>query len=406
MPLPDERGLQVQEPWFPEVIADLDLSPASRLTRDAAFGRRVSVLIEKVRTADVVTRSRAALRLVWLHEARILNVDEEKAFGDALWLRREVEAGLPGETELLPHVFLSTSAPTDIDLLQIFRRYVAVELGKPNLSEHFLMSLIGSAYRRNDPTKRFDMTTEQALALFDRIVGWRRSDNPFNFNPGDDTIARIVGQLLSDVVLPPLSMDTLKNVRLEKLYALMEAGEVVSAVVAAPQALILDGSQIKRATRLIHRALVGSDTNAVYWAFQAVRRWRDAQRNATLPALPPELVQSTVTIACARRQPGLLHALHLVGEFLMDGVLSEEDKWRLVDALELLHVETAYGNWRPDDTRTITWTLERAAAVVLANKLSESGIAPSSIRIWIDEAKNDPIPEVRHALGAIALGSA
>jgi len=70
----------------------------------------------------------------------------------------------------------------------------------------------------------------------------------------------------------------------------------------------------------------------------------------------------------------------------------------LVLALDRLRTETAYSSWETSDTRTMNITHVRARCVKLADMLRKVGVANEAVTFWIDNAKDDPVPEVRYVL--------
>jgi hypothetical protein len=80
-------------------------------------------------------------------------------------------------------------------------------------------------------------------------------------------------------------------------------------------------------------------------------------------------------------------------------MLTTDDMERLVGALGLIFVETAYDAAQSEKAIGITTlTFVRAMAVRLASSLDAKGIKHPDVEAWLNSASADPMPEVRFAL--------
>ncbi len=178
----------------------------------------------------------------------------------------------------------------------------------------------------------------------------------------------------------------------------IEDDVVPSVLSALPEVARLEPLQIDRIIPLIRRGLFSPDREISFAAFNAIYRWRKSFHDGVVKDCPVTLINDVISIAVTRRQPGLLHSLHLIDDFIAESMLSDDDLARIVDALKALQTETAYEHWQIDDPQTNTVTLLRARCVRLAYNLKAAGIKDPTLEAWINEAKNDPMPEVRYEL--------
>jgi hypothetical protein len=401
-PLPDERAIEGIEHRWPELIELLDVRSIARPPDDGNFGQRIGVLIDKVRSATVFSRSRAALRLTHLFEAGALKAQETQQFGEALWTRRNTDNAFPSDTQLLPHVFLNLPCP-DIALpKRVFREQILNPLTREGVTSDRLTALIGAARQHEDGSKAFNFTTDEAKAILDAILAWHQRVVEYDFLgdvlTSNRSIEKAIGRVLAEVALPILDPTNIDSERTDKLFNMIENTVAQSAISALPEFSRLDPLRQDQIVHLIRRSLTSSNGDTAFFAFNAIYRWRKRAWDGALQACPIELIQEVMAIAITRREPGLLHSLFLIANFLDDGILSQDDQLRMVDVLDALHTETAYEFWPIEDPRTTTLTLMRARCVRLAHKLKTAGLNHSALTAWINLADTDPIPEVRYAL--------
>jgi len=67
-------------------------------------------------------------------------------------------------------------------------------------------------------------------------------------------------------------------------------------------------------------------------------------------------------------------------------------------ALEKIRLEFRYEDADFDSTRAVSISLVRAECVKLAVALKDRIADDGTLQAWIDEAKSDPLPEVRFSL--------
>jgi hypothetical protein len=402
LPLPDERGIQGQtggplDEW-PEVMARLPCKIGGRGSDEARFASRVAVLISKLIGSDPLTRGRAAIRLGYLQRIGSLTPEEGISFGKAVWSIRESESALPQNTNLLAHVLFDIPGHDKDDLTRLFRSNVVATVLSGLVSPDPIKEIIGATRPRSDGSKAFQLTSTEAVKLFDLILAWQPRPVTIDLDRYNDKMMDVFGPALAESILSVVDLNGLGKDRIEKLLNRVEAGTLNSALIALAEIVRLEGSRENKAVELLHRAIVSREQNAVVYSLSGIERWRLLSGKGSVGKVPQRLKQATITIAAGAREPWLSSALYVAGKFVEDGDVSDGDKQELLVVLDRLQTEMAYTSWDMDDARTVNITHIRAQCVKLAEQLRHAGVVHAAITFWIDHSKDDPMPEVRYAL--------
>lgn len=405
LPLPDERGLKAAtadrgplDEW-PEVMARLPIDPAGRRSDEGRFAARVSVLNSKVSNGDRLTRGRAAIRLARLQLVGSLNEQESISFGQALWSRRQSDETLPQDTGVLAHVLFDIPGHDKEEVKRVFRSNVLDKLWPGLQSPETLTEVVGATRRRSNGFRPFQLTTEEALRLFRLILDWQPRPVAIDLDQYNSKMTEILGRALIEAVLPFVDLKSLGEERIEELFNKVEAGTLTFAVIALPDIIALNSSLQNRCIEIIHRAGFSRQRDVVFYALSAVDRWRLLSKEGTIPTVPQRLTHTVIATVAGTQEGWLSSALYVAGKLLEDGLLNESDRRELSFSLDRLRTETAYSSWDTSDPRSINVTHVRAACVRLAESLRKAGIIDEAVTLWINTAKDDPIPEVRYALG-------
>ena len=83
-------------------------------TKSVAWDAVAAETIEAL--TDPTTRNTASLRMKWLLDAGLLDGDDRRRLGDALWVPTQRNGGLPGGTVFYPSSFLSLPYPNGTDV--------------------------------------------------------------------------------------------------------------------------------------------------------------------------------------------------------------------------------------------------------------------------------------------------
>jgi tetratricopeptide (TPR) repeat protein len=402
LPLPDERGIQGQtggplDEW-PEVMARLSARISGRGSDEAGFSARVAVLISKVLAGDPLTRGRAAIRLGYLQRMRSLTPEEGISFGKAVWSKRESDSALPQHTSLLAHVLFDIPGHDKDELTRLFRSNVLDKALSGLVSPDPITEIVGATRARNDGSRAFELTSDEALKLFDLILAWQPRPVTIDLDHYNDKMIEVFGPALSEAILPVLDLKHLGQERIDKLFNRVEAGTLNSVLVALADVVRMDGSREIKAIELLHRGIFSRERDAVVYSLSGIDRWRLLSGKGRIGKVPQRLKQAAITIAAGAREPWLSSALYVAGKLVENGDASDGDKKELIVVLDRLQSETAYTSWDMGDARTVNITHIRAQCVKLALQLRHAGMVHEAIAFWIDGSNDDPVPEVRYAL--------
>ena len=400
LPLPSEKAISDKEDDWPEVTSSLRLRAWETIKGTPGGSSRIEVLIKAVAdSSSKQSRENATLRLRLLFNAGVLNSDESKAFGNALWSHLGSD-GFPDNTHLPPYYFLELPSPDPNAAQKVFDTSIIKKLAQGELTEDLLWTMFAASFLGKQRQKPYySLNPEDALCILDHVLNWDRPMLRSIFGPEPDEgnrIAELIGFVLSSAVLPALSLELTGKDRILKLLEITSDG-ITPELVSALSALVeLDETIAEEAIKIIRKGLISRRPYVVKAALRAIL-WFQGFAKHGIASVPEVLIAETVSICQMRREPGLTLALLCIRPFVKAGVVSELQQHRLVDALEFLGVETNYQNWL-DETRRFDVVLVRRDALMLAKTLKDKGIVDPAIDRWIEEGKSDPMPEVRYAL--------
>ncbi len=409
-PLASEKG--VHDRFWPQIVSSIWNSTPKRDPGDARWDSRIRQLIgaaEKGQTA----RQEAILRLVYLAVRGLLKPDESAAFGRALW------SDLDGLANALPvntGILLSTLAELpsgegidaharlrarlfEPDLRQVMRLPVPVDPRRITDNQQHLISLAQTKY------VGLALPDDVAVRMFDEIVEWEpqalNRRDPFatsiieNFN---DIVRTNAGDVLTRVVVPSMFSEDRTEQRAQALLAFIRRARSWPSLGALPYFVGSPGVETIDVVSAIRLGLVGSEFLHVASAAMAISCWAKLVRQETLQELPRPLIEQLVATIEARQDAGLHVMLSVARSLLEEGLLPTEDFDRLMKALDKIRVEFRYDNVNFDGARAVSVSLVRAECVKLAVALKDHIADNGALQAWTDEAKSDPLPEVRFSL--------
>jgi hypothetical protein len=395
-PLPTERKLGGIERDWPELADRFDVDAFKDRDANPEWAFRIAQLIQYVRSGDRLNRTRAILRLHILVGATALLPDESRDLAAAIWGRRVDNIGLPADSDVYAHVFLSMPAPEKDLAGSIFRRVIVEPLLEGQITSFRLKSLQGSATTKLDAPLRIEV--EEAIKIFAVCIAWRYPAVDRNrlaeFGRDEREIERSIGGCLAWAVLPHLTVGALTNEHFESWRDAIETANIPSLLLTLPHMLTLFPEHKNRAISLFRRALAARDEITVNAALNAVIRLSRLHRKDGVE-IPPIIASDVAAMCAIRRESGLLHSIAAARHLLSVGVLERSDQTRLIDTLDLLLVDLDYNDWKPSDPRTKTLSLIRAECVRLADALRHAGQADAAIDKWLACRKTDAFPEVR-----------
>jgi hypothetical protein len=350
--------------------------------------------------------------LAYLALRKTLKPEEEVAFGEALW--SDVEAqdnALPLNTSLHPSVFLRLPAEKDINVrARVRTRLLDADLREtmrfkaPTGTMEIGQKINHLASLTNAARLGLEFPADRAAQMFDDIVAWAPQEtdrgDPFaasfakNFNDG---IRLSAGHLLTIAVVPAMRADQRTEQRARNLIAFIPRTRSWTAMGALPLFLPAAPGVTDDIISAIRAGLLGSNFQHVANAAQTIGGWAKLVRDGTLPELPRSLIEQLIA-TIETRQIGLSAMLGTALILLKDNFLLTQDLERLMQTMSRIRREVRYEDVDFDTMEAVSVSLIRAECVKLAVALKERVADDGSLQAWIDEAKSDPLPEVRFSL--------
>ncbi|GGE98168.1 SIR2 family NAD-dependent protein deacylase [Sphingomonas prati] len=392
IPLPGERGDQTMESYWPELVQRLDGSGSSVDRHGSAWRGRVTATISAIQTNTGLARSRGILRIYVLSKRGLLSSAEAEEAAAALWANVDHEKPhLPPAQELMSHIFLDLPEPSPGLADRAFRADVVERILCGSASHIDFESLGGAA----NAARPLNLSSQEAETIAALLLAWEPSDASRQFVLYNREEAFGRAHALARAVLPAIS-DLGATDELAKQVLAM-ARRAPAFLETLPILAQRHPASAEHAYREIRRAMGSRDVETAYSAWRAIYAWIKLDQDGVL-ALPGALPADVVASVAARREPALLPALQRAEELILSDRMDNRGHEFVVEALDILHSDTAYSNQEREGLRADTLTMVRAACVRLANALAVKGVSDDVVARWLDEAPDDPLPEVRYAL--------
>ena len=396
LPMACEKNIAIKERMDWTLAFDkFDYEAWRTATRTAEWAGVIARLLNAIKENKCkVSRSDAIYRLYQLHRAGVLTAEEVQKYNEAVWAHLD-DDGSPSNTNLYPHVFLRFPGADEHLYEDVFYRTVVKELVQEKFTEKNLIGLNGASFDENGKYKRYILKQEDADQILEKSLAWRPAPQVMSFSVKQEkgkNIALKIARTLALTVLPSSTdfvegMETASKV----LDRIQESGRS-ELVILAPILAGKNPSVRNQAMDIVRDGLVSLERNVITMSLIAVLWYHDMNRD-----VPNELIFDTILICLMRREPGLRGALGCVKEFIESGVFPQEERVRLVSALERIWFETQYKNWL-DESSSSDVGLLRGTVVQVCEALRNAGDSEDFLDRCIDEAKADPMPEVRYAL--------
>lgn len=380
------------DPW-PNPFVALRTTEIRRPAGDSQWTNRIQELLKLVRSKGD-SRTEAVIRLHHLNCASALSVAESMTFAEALWSEVDaVNPPLPADTSLYWHVFKQLPAPEGVNIRDTLRK----RLHSPEhgwLSNPLLLTSIACAARSPDPILP---TSDTAFILLDEIVKMANTNTPASDIQED--LKEAIGGVISLALAPVLTTTQINTSYAEAFIDLVEREELHHASRGCVHFAQLHPTLCDRVSNLLSIRLVGNSWRAVSCSADAIEMWAGLGKSTAAP-IPDPLIESLIGAIEARRTVGQAALLSGVQTLVNAGNLKASHLERLARALILVTAESAYENVTPQSEQAITASLLRRECVelidALLDKVDARYVPP--LRTWLEQAANDPLPEVRFAL--------
>ena len=413
-PLASEVGV-TDRVWPNPVTCIWDSQPV-RSPSDAQWSGRVRQLIIASGNG-APSRKEAVLRLTYLAMRNALLPDESELFAKALWADIDAEVqGLPANTDLLPGLFTQLPAPQDVDVLARVRTRVLgfdveqdAELG--DLSGAINTQILGEKLDRlaglaNANRFGLKIAPSKARLIFDQLLRWSQPDvedrDPFTTPIAESFFERtrsLIGEVLCKVIVPAMRSHDRNRERGKALLLFATRQHVWGGLVALPYFFPVSAKLAGEIQGAIRRGLTSIDFQHAANAALALERWSTLAQKKTVKPVPDALFDQLITAIETRQQRGLQVSLKVTQTFIAHNLIRHRAIKRLIVALDDLRDETNYRLIELNSHAAVSVSLVRCECAKLARLLLTKGYSDPTLAMWVKEAENDPLPEVRFCVG-------
>ena len=397
LPLPGEKNNGGNEEDWPELITHFKTSQISRPTEKWKWSERISTLIRYVRSGSPLDRSRSLLRLQALYAANALEAQEVSDFADAIWAHTNPTTGFPEAHRVRNFIFLDLPEKVPGAVVEIFLSSVVDVVADGKIDGEIMANLRGALKASKHLLAQ---SKEKFPRIFNVCLQWQPpAEVDFNFSLIEETARYIefeIAMCLDQAVLPSLDVEHVSCEMKEAWRGRVQAERYGSFVMTAYHLVRLFPDCEAEVIRAIRKAIYSGDDNRVYAGLYAIQRMAENTQVLTNTAFNL-LVSSVVSICEAMKEPCLDFALTVATDLVRRELVNKSEADRLAESLEPIWENYSYQSNGVSDDRAIALPLVRAQSVRLAEALEGrvSDYFPDQI---LEQAKEDPMPEVRFAI--------
>lgn len=363
---------------------------------------------------DKEARSRAMLRLVKVVIGGRLAQAEVASVARAVWdPGHSTIHGLPAEDTLRHWVFLCMPEPQEAMAIDWFRdKWISDEellaTDDDQWVESALFHLGDAKERAYDHDFEFELTSRDEQRIIELARKW--ADAP------------VPRELLSE--LPFVDAKRNNSLRgaihgLTTLLLHIEPPQRVLDLVYTKQCRLFDvgvysmpllvavhkhaASRRDAIHAMFKKALASEKEDLVYSAVAALQYWLYFEQRRIVAPSPSDLLLEIGFAIATRRTAALDPALWLTKWIYEDG--EERDQRALrsltIEGLEYLFRELDYSQMDLADNEAVPDM--RWKCVAIARAMHNMAYEDSIIQSWLDRAREDPLPEVRHTLSSVTM---
>jgi hypothetical protein len=381
--LPEEAGNEREWP-NPYVY-----TPGAR-PKNPVIDRRIDEIIDRI--APVSVRSVAPLvRLIPLIEANFLSDQEKARIAVELWGAKPDYKRLP-DNGLFKQVLMRLPSDSPESVERAVRSYLFEAESGQLLDSTFLNHLAHAGSSGLRPH------ADQALRYFDLLVQWRDPPDEDEvlslFNNYSDGLAKQVGSALVWSIVPALPKGARTAENLEKLLRFSMESDVSEVLPALPAFSETGGDTASAIAKIIAKSLRDKDARRVNHAAKAVLEWRRKEASAYTDGLVSRLMYQ---LGWSRLQ-GLEGLLDTLSKMVRENLVTPDQMTILEESIPVVFDRAAYANVVPESGDASSASLVRAGCIRVSQVVLDmvGSVSPELNRI-LDEAVNDPLPEVRFA---------
>ena len=384
------------------VGAHSDWTPPERDGDNEHEWRTAVDLILRGLGADGIAREHAANRGYLLNVWKRFKPHEAAPMADALWRRKDQEAGaLPEGTGLRDWVFLFLPEPeSGVAQARFWTKWARRDVSGRESTVDALEEVNGLISQSQDVPGDVDLPAPGKERLIAHVEAWAKDaqQSTFPFDQSDvqwlqTRAVRALCNLLVEIQVPNGTADLLY----ERVIAMNQADvsglPLIAGILNAKPAYADDGSA------MIKTCLAADSPQHSEGAIWGVYQWARAalvlpQR---IPELPEELIREIGNVVAIRRRKVLRPALDIATWVVEKAPPVHADLVvpLAIQGLGFLVEELRYEN-EGEDRKDVPAL--RRNCVRLAFALADRGWGEgSAVRAWISESETDPLPEARFA---------
>ena len=379
---------------------------------ESRWRETVRFLTRGLESENEETRSRAMTRLTHVAMAERLAEDELVPVAQAIWSSARKGKGEPaGFGRLRSWVFLCVPEPAAGTGERWFRdkwlpRSGVAEVADDELNEALfhLGDVLESSEDRAYSLELSQVDSAHVLELFER---WSERPVPSRlFLPFDNDEGRSLQNAINGVAVLQLHVDTpeaVAKVLVDQAKKLESNAVGISRLIVSQTAGSKDGNSIVSAE--IRKRLWSNDARETHDALQAIAFWLRWSKRGRLGTPPNDLIREIGVVVATRRSVALVHALQIAEWIFVQGdeVQQEELRQLVLDGLGHLIYELNYA--REDDAEEdVDVPFKRWGVVGLVHAMNDQGLGGHPIIAqWMEQIREDPLPEVRNSPSRIRL---
>ena len=414
-PIAGINGFTVHGTLYPDpgyLLSEDNPPPLRTSDNENLWQKVVSLLVQGLKEGDE-PRKRAAVRMTWVANQSVLKVTEKKELIKAVWDKKYSKRDeLPSGTSLNDWVFLFLPEPNPGLAERCFRRRwlnTSIHANKVSQPVDSILWHVGVAiHKMRYHGKQLEFSDEEKEYLADLVTQWVAAPiRPPIQPPGhrepifiDDRekIEQAIGGLQFILLKVEITKDTGENLH-KKITELNSFGIRTMRLTACLLKVLPD--RFQEIVQLMRMGMASDDKSVATDAMQGLWYWLDISADCVpeLPVPPIDLVREIGVIIATRRKAALARALqtanwvfkncgleqrNAIGELVSEG---------LHYLAQNLRYDGIHDSLEDADVPVLRW-----GCTQLALTMSERGFDddPAIVK-WVESAKKDPLPEVRHA---------
>ena len=414
-PIAGLNGFTVHGSLYPDpgdLLSEDDLPPLRTPDNENLWQKIVRLLVQGLNEGDE-PRKRAAVRMTWITNQSVLKATEQKELIKALWGKKYSKRDeLPSGTSLNDWDFLFLPEPEPGLAERCFRRKwlaTSIHASEVSLPVDFILWHVGVAiHEMRNHGKQLEFSDEEKKYLADLVTQWVAAPiRPPIQPPGhrepkfiDDRekIEQAIGGLQFILLKVEITKDTGENLH-KKITELNSFGIRTMRLTACLLKVLPD--RFQEIVQLMRMGMASDDKSVATDAMQGLWYWLDISADCVpeLPVPPIDLVREIGVIIATRRKAALVLAL-LVANWVFKkydleqrNAMGELVSQGLHYLAQELRYDGIHDSLEEADVPVLRW-----GCTQLALTMSERGFDDDpAIAKWVESAKKDPLPEVRHA---------